>query len=161
MLNDINWNNLETSILAFCLIRGCSWTTINQTFLCAVVQFLRVTKQLPSTKDEYDFFQSYPSFMAFSKNQGQRVLQLIGKVRKFYTLLQSKGFFGLVDEVFPDILSWRVLKWSDINHGEPRENTSTNEFTLSFFLCFPNQAIPYFPYDWSIAIVQSNEAGRI
>ena len=70
-----------------------------------MVQFLRVTKQLPSTKDEYDFFQSYPSFMAFSKNQGQRVLQLIGKVRKFYTLLQSKGFFGLVDEVFPDILS--------------------------------------------------------
>ncbi|KAL5264843.1 hypothetical protein ACHWQZ_G005798 [Mnemiopsis leidyi] len=57
--------------------------------LPAVVQFLRVTKQLPSTKDEYDFFLSYPSFMAFSKNQGERVLQLIGKIFKHHHVYQA------------------------------------------------------------------------
>ncbi|XP_063676730.1 exosome complex component 10-like [Bolinopsis microptera] len=61
----------------------------SNSLLPAVVQFLKVTKQLPSTKDEYDFFLSYPSFMAFSKNQGQRVLQLIGKIFKHHHVYQA------------------------------------------------------------------------
>lgn len=55
----------------------------------SVVQFLKVTKKLPSTKDEYDFYLSYPTFMAFSKNQGQRVLQLIGKVSRSVQFVQQ------------------------------------------------------------------------
>ena len=60
----------------------------------SVVQLLRVTKQLPTTKDEYDFYQSYPSFMAFSKNQGQRLLQLIAKVSFLMCILNNQLIGG-------------------------------------------------------------------